>query len=220
MPFDCNFLSSAYSKEKTSQQYYPFHPTAFQGQVEVALQSPTHRYWHLQRECWWEGWSSAWWHMPEQIRVTHNSSPAEDAATFQYFITFSTMILGSREVPREPQCCGRWTQGPSSLPDITRKLVPKKTNLFTTLSTENWNKISSCLKSRAAVLLRMIRHATELYHSNYIRNKFTVWKKKKDYKKQSTKTAAVSQLRDMQRREMHYTGAAENEFNMQRAACC
>ena len=76
------------------------------------------------------------------------------------------------------------------------------------------------LKSRATVLLRMIRHATELYHSNYIRNKFTIWKKKKDYKKQSTKTAAVSQLRDMQRREMHYMGAAENEFNVERATCC
>lgn len=62
----------------------------------------------------------------------------------------------------------------------------------------------------------MIRHATELYHSNYIGNKFTI-QKKKDYKKQSTKTAAVSQLRDMQRREMRYMREVENEFSMARA---
>lgn len=103
---------------------------------------------------------------------------------------------------------------------IQRKMVPGKTNLFTVYHIfhkgKDWNKISSCLKSTATVLLRMIRHATELYHSNYIGNKFTI-RKKKDYKEQSTKTAAVSQLRDMQRREMRYMREVENEFSMARA---
>lgn len=123
-------------------------------------------------------------------------------STFQYFV--SIIIIRLQRVPQHWGSLGRWIQGPSLLPDITqRKMMLGKTDLLTTLSTKVWNKISSHLKSRATVLLRMIRHATELYHGNYIRNKFTIWKKKKDYKKQFTKTAAVSQLRDMQRNVLH-----------------
>lgn len=77
----------------------------------------------------------------------------------------SALKDGCRDHAR--QCRGRWCSG--------------KQNhlLFTTLPTKVWNKISSCLKSRAAVPLRMIRHATELYHGNYIRNKFTIWERRK-----------------------------------------
>lgn len=129
-------------------------------------------------------YSREWkWHCPCYSRATafqgwldhDNTSVTYRTSTFQHFIT---AIADCREAPREPWHCkmdartifsarGRWCWGKQTC------------LLFTSLPTKVWNKISSCLKSRAAVLLRMIRHATELYHGNYIRNKFTIGERRK-----------------------------------------
>lgn len=67
-----------------------------------------------------------------------------------------------REGRREEDC-------PIQLPWHCLLLPPAKAS----------DEISPCLKLAATAQLRMIRHARELYHGNYIRNKFTVWKRSK-----------------------------------------